>query len=81
MVSHGEDGLLTDPSLPSFTNAVLQLLQDKPLYDSMSKKALENASRISSSYCARLMLEVYQDLIDDQLFATRIRKPYKKKHL
>lgn len=81
MVSHGEDGLLTDPSLSSFTDAILQLLRDKALYDSMSKKALENASRISSSYCAGLMLEVYQDLLDDQLCATRIRKPFKKKRI
>lgn len=77
MVSHDEDGFLTDPSLSSFTEAILQLLHDKHLYDRMSKKALENASLISSSYCAGQMLEIYQDLLDDKMYATRKRKPYK----
>ena len=81
MVSHHEDGLLTDPTLPSFTDAILQLLQDQDLYNRMSKQALANASRISSSYCAERMLEVYQDLLEDKACATRIRKPYKRKRL
>jgi len=77
MVSHGEDGFLTDPSLHSFTDAVIQLLKDKLLCDRMSRQALKNASRISSSYCAEQMLEVYQDLLDENICATRIRKPFK----
>jgi 1,2-diacylglycerol 3-alpha-glucosyltransferase len=81
MVSHLEDGLLTDPSISSFTDAILTLLQDQDLYNRMSKQALVNASRISSSYCAERMLEVYQDLLEDKACATRIRKPYKKKRL
>lgn len=77
MVSHLEDGILTDPSLPSFTDAILQLLEDQSLYNRMSKNARANASRISSSYCADRMLEVYQDLLEDKACATRVRKPYK----
>ena len=63
-VQHGEDGLLTDPSLYSFTESTLKLLLDKELYRSMRQKALENASLLSSSYCAGQMLEAYQELID-----------------
>ncbi|MCJ7806064.1 MAG: glycosyltransferase family 4 protein [Clostridia bacterium] len=76
MVAHGEDGLLTEPSLSSFTDAIMQLLQNKPLYDSMSIQALINAPRISSSNCAELMLEVYQDLLSEKVCASRKRKPY-----
>ncbi len=73
MVAHGEDGILTDPSLPSFTEAILDLLKDEELYDRMSRQALENAPLISSSQSADKMLEVYQDLIDDNIYATRRR--------
>lgn len=79
MVLHGEDGLLTDPSLPAFIEAISALLENKKLYEIMSKKALENASLISSSRCAEMMLQVYDDLIEEKVFAPRKRKPYKKK--
>jgi 1,2-diacylglycerol 3-alpha-glucosyltransferase len=77
MVFHGEDGLLTDPSLSSFTDAIMRLLQDEQLCNQLSKQALVNAHLISSSYCANLMLEVYQDMLDDKVCASRKRKPYK----
>ncbi len=79
MVSHDEDGLLTDPSIPDFTDAIIALLQDKELYDRMSKQAYKNAQLISSRYCAERMISVYQDLLDDRAFASRIRKPYRNK--
>lgn len=79
MVMHGEDGLLTDPSLASFTNAIIELLENKSLYKSMSRKALENAKEISSAKCAEDMLTVYQELIDQKAAAPRKRKPYGKK--
>ncbi len=79
MVSHDEDGLLTDPSIPDFTDAIIALLQDKERYDRMSKQAYKNAQLISSRSCAERMISVYQDLLDDREFATRIRKPYKSK--
>lgn len=78
MVAHGEDGILTDPSISAFTDAILSLLQDRKLYDRMSKKAYKNAALVSSTYCAEQMLEVYQDLLDDGAYATRIWKPYRK---
>jgi 1,2-diacylglycerol 3-alpha-glucosyltransferase len=81
MVKHEEDGFLTDPSLPSFIEPILKLLQDKDLYDQMSSKAYENASIISSSNCAEMMLEVYQNLIDEKTPASRKRKPFKKKKI
>ena len=75
MVEDGEDGLLTPPSLSSFTEAILKLLQDHELYERMSKKALENAPKISSSRSADKMLEVYQDLIDEKAYAPRKHYP------
>jgi len=79
MVMHGEDGLLTDPSLASFTNAILELLENRNLHESMSRKALENAKEISSAKCADDMLMVYQELIDQKTAAPKKRKPYRKK--
>ncbi len=73
MVAHGEDGLLTDPTLPSFTSAILELLEDRELYKKMSYQAYNNASLISSSYCADKMLEVYQELLEQKAHAPRYR--------
>ena len=77
MVAHNEDGILTDPSLPAFTEAIITLLRDRKLYESMSKKALENVTQVSSRRCAEQMLEVYQDLIDDNAFASKKKNPYR----
>ena len=76
MVVHNEDGLLTELSLPAFTEAIIKLLKDEELYARMSKQSLINAPLISSALCAERMLEVYQGLIDDNAYATRVRKPY-----
>ncbi len=73
MVAHGEDGFLTDPTLPSFTSAILELLEDRDLYKKMNYQALNNASLISSSYCADNMLEVYQELLEQKAHAPRYR--------
>jgi len=80
MVNHGEDGLLTEHSLPAFTEAIIKLLKDKELYSLMSKQSLINAPLISSALCSDRMLEIYQNLIDDQAYASSDRKPYSKKH-
>lgn len=61
-VEHGVDGILTDPSLSSFTESVLRLLQNDDLHETMSKKALENAPLLSSSYCAKMMHDSYLEL-------------------
>jgi len=63
MVFHREDGILTDLSLASFTGAILELLNDRQLYNSMSRKALENAGLLSSSRCAEQMLASYEKLV------------------
>ncbi|MGM0652560.1 MAG: glycosyltransferase family 4 protein [Bacillota bacterium] len=78
MVINNEDGILTDPSLPAFTEAIITLLRDQGLYNRMRKKALENVTSVSSRQCAEQMLQVYQDLIDDKVYATKILKPYRK---
>jgi 1,2-diacylglycerol 3-alpha-glucosyltransferase len=79
MVIHNEDGLLTEFALPAFTEAIIKLLNDNVLYERMSKQSLKNAPLISSALCAEQMIEVYQGLIDDNAYATRVRKPFKKK--
>ncbi len=79
MVIHNEDGLLTELSLPAFTEAIIKLLKNEELYARMSKQSLINAPIISSELCAERMLEVYQGLIDDKAYATRVRKPYKNR--
>jgi 1,2-diacylglycerol 3-alpha-glucosyltransferase len=81
MVNHDEDGLLTDVSLPAFTKAIIKLLKDKELYARMSKQSLINAPLISSALCSTRMLEVYQELIDDRVYATKVRKPFDKRQL
>lgn len=63
-VVHGEDGFLTDPSIPSFTEAILNLLRDEQLYRRMKEKALANVHLISSGHCAEQMLSLYQSLLD-----------------
>jgi len=73
MVYHGEDGFLTDPSLSSFTTAILDLLENKDLYDQMSSNAYKNVTLISASYCAEQMLDLYQELIDKKARAPRYR--------
>jgi len=78
MVNHYEDGLLTELSLPAFTEAIIKLLRDKELYARMSKQSLINAPLISSALCAERMLEVYQGLIDDRANAARVKKPFNK---
>ncbi len=77
IVLHGEDGLLTDPTLTSFTDAVLQLLVDKVLRSKMSKSACHNATLVSSSRCAEQMIEVYEDMIEDKCCAPRRWHPYR----
>lgn len=63
MVMHGDDGFLTDPYLPAFTNAILEFLDNKELQVSMSSKAKENVRLISAEHCALMMLGAYEDLI------------------
>lgn len=74
MVSDGEDGILTDPNIASFSNATLELLENQELYNRMSSHANKNVAYISSSYCAERMLEVYEDLIEQKQHA----KPKKR---
>jgi len=78
MVEDGEDGILTDPSLPSFTGAVLQLLQDRELYRRMSTQAKKNVAKISVSNSAEQMLELYRELSESGARAARRRKPNRK---
>lgn len=76
MVRHGEDGFLTDPTIPVFTNAILKLLQDQELYNNMRATAFKNASIFSSSNCAETMLEVYQNLIENKGNDAKIKKTH-----
>jgi 1,2-diacylglycerol 3-alpha-glucosyltransferase len=79
MVNHYEDGLLTEFSLPAFTEAIIKLLKDKELYARMRTQSLINAPLISSELCSERMLEVYQGLIDNRTTATGVRKPFNKR--
>lgn len=64
MVRHGEDGFLTELSLDAFSERIIELLHNRSLYEKMKRKALENASLLSSAYCAERMLESYEELIE-----------------
>lgn len=79
MVEDGEDGILTEPSLTQFSDAVIRLLDYPELYESMKLKALQNAPLISSACSAENMLEIYQDLLDDNAYARRKRRIYRRK--
>ncbi len=78
-VVHGVDGLLTDPTQDSFTNAVLTLLSDPEKCKQMSEAALENAKKLSSSCCADKTLKIYEDLLAKKHFAPRRWDKYSKK--
>lgn len=80
MVNHYEDGLLTELSLPAFTEAIIKLLNDKELYARMRKQSLINAPLISSELCSERMLEVYRGLIGNRVNAANERKPFSKKY-
>ncbi len=71
MVADGSDGYLTDPNLASFTGAIMEILSNDRLYNKMSKRAKENALKISSAYCADNMLSLYDKLITSKAFAPR----------
>ncbi len=71
IVAHGVDGLLTDPTISSFTDAVLKLLANPQQRKQMSEVAFNNAKAISSARCAEEMLEIYEDLISDKCSAPR----------
>jgi 1,2-diacylglycerol 3-alpha-glucosyltransferase len=79
IVAHGVDGLLTDPTLNSFTDAILTLLADPEQRKQMSQAAVNNAQSISSAYCAEQILEIYEGLIADQCFAPRRFEQYSKR--
>ncbi len=81
MVNHCEDGLLTENALPDFTGAIIKLLKDKELYSRMRKQSLINAPLISSALCSERMLEVYRELIEDRVYATRVKKPFNKRQI
>lgn len=81
MVEDGEDGVLTEPTVSQFSDAIIRLLDDDDLYNYMKENSLKNAPLISSARCAEQMLQVYQDLIDENAHATRKLRPYKRKKL
>jgi 1,2-diacylglycerol 3-alpha-glucosyltransferase len=78
MVKHNEDGILTELSLPAFTEAILRLLKDRDLYARMKKQSLINAPLLSSVICSDRMLEVYQRLIDLRVTSAGKKNPYEK---
>lgn len=63
MVNDGVDGFLTELSLDSFVPRVLQLLRDENLHREMSKRALEEAEKISSTNMAKKLLAAYENII------------------
>jgi len=79
MVEDGEDGILTEPVMTQFSEAIIKLLDDDALYNYMKGKALQNAPLISSACSAENMLEVYQDLLDDNAYPRRKRRTYRRK--
>lgn len=79
IVAHGEDGLLTDPNLASFSKAITELLDDPDRRKMMSVKALENVKQVSASKCAERMLEIYQYLIESRCSAPRKLYPYSRR--
>lgn len=66
MVRHGEDGFLAEHSQDSFTGSIIRLLQDRSLYEKMSRNALFNAGELSSSSSAEKMLAQYGHLLESK---------------
>lgn len=60
IVVHGETGLLVNSDdLPAFKQVIEQLLNDKPLFDQMSKAAKQ---RFETTFTAQAMAEQYEHL-------------------
>lgn len=66
MVEDGEDGILT-PGLPEeFGKAILNLIQDKELYQKMKKRTQENVHKISSRSSALQLIASYEGLTSNK---------------
>ncbi len=63
MVEDGLDGFLTNLDLDEFIEKVVLLLSDDGLREKMSRRAKENAGKISSCNCALKQMACYQSLI------------------
>lgn len=64
MVAHGVDGLLTEKSPQEFAAAIVRLLQDRTLYEEMSRRAALSAAALSSGSSAEKMLDCYAELLE-----------------
>jgi glycosyltransferase involved in cell wall biosynthesis len=64
MVKNGEDGFLTGPSKEDFAYSIIELIINKPLRESMKKRARERAiAAFSSKAMAVKALDIYSSLL------------------
>jgi len=64
MVDHGVNGLLTDPDINDFADAVCMLLADCETYSNYKINAFKKAESLSSANMARKLEKLYEELYE-----------------
>jgi glycosyltransferase involved in cell wall biosynthesis len=66
ILRNGEEGLVVEPNPEAFAEALLALLQDPAGRNKMGEQARHQAEEFSSANCARKVVELYQEALDNQ---------------
>ncbi len=68
MVDDGVDGILTNPDIEEFTDAVCRVLGDEELYKYLQANAYRKAELMSSRTMALKMEELYETLLENRSY-------------
>ena len=64
MVREGIDGFLTEQDPFQFSQKVCYILNNKELYNEMSRRARENAQQMSIARCSAVLVDCYQEMLE-----------------
>ncbi len=67
MVEDGVDGFLTELDQEQFASKIYMLLKDDKLKEKMSRKARQNAEKLSSTNCTARLIDSYQSLLTREI--------------
>jgi glycosyltransferase involved in cell wall biosynthesis len=66
ILRQGEEGLVVEPNPAAFAEGLLSLLQNPAGRSEMGQKAKSRAEEFSSANCARKVVELYQEALDNR---------------
>jgi 1,2-diacylglycerol 3-alpha-glucosyltransferase len=66
-INHEFDGYLTDHNMESFTGALIRIMSNTPVRDKLSRGALETSEQYSMDNTAKILEELYQNLVDQRI--------------